>query len=600
TFAVPVAASPGASFARFRFSTQAGLSYIGLAPDGEVEDYAVTIAEPLDFGDAPDPTYPTLLASNAARHVIVPGFFLGATVDAELNGQPNASATGDDIAGVPDDEDGVTFTTPLVPGSPAGVQVIASAPGLLNAWVDFNANGSWADPGEQIFVNQPLVPGPNALGFPVPAGAALGMTFARFRFSNLAGLSFFGLAPDGEVEDYQVGIAAATIGDLVWEDRNGNGIQDGGEPGIPNVTVNLRDVVGAIVATTTTNALGQYSFTAPPGTYTVEFVKPAGYTFTLQDQGGNDNLDSDPNPATGQTASFAVVSGQTKNDMDAGLYQPAAIGDYVWYDTNADATQDVGEPGIGNVTVMLIKDTGNGVLDPGDTRLMTVTTDVDGGYLFDNLAPSVYFVDVTDAYGILTPYTHTVGAQSQTDPTPAISVVSADIYRDADFGYYRLPPADSAVIGDRVWLDGDGDGVQDPGEPGIGGAQVCATPVAGGAAICATTDPNGMYHITVPAGTYTVTTPTPSGLSPSTPTSLNVSVAPGDQYDDADFGFTSGATLLGTIGNLVWEDLNNNGVVDVGEPGIPGVSVNLIRDLNGNAAWDAGEPITATTTTTTT
>ena len=51
--------------------------------------------------------YPTLLASNGARHVIVSGVQLGAAIDAEGNGQPNATATGDDTAGTPDDEDGV-------------------------------------------------------------------------------------------------------------------------------------------------------------------------------------------------------------------------------------------------------------------------------------------------------------------------------------------------------------------------------------------------------------------------------------------------------------------------------------------------------------
>jgi hypothetical protein len=133
SFPVPAWAVPGPSFARFRFSNQGGLSYTGLAPDGEVEDYAVDILEPLDFGDAPDPTYPTWLASNGARHTIVPGFFLGASVDAELNGQPNANATGDDLAGI-DDEDGVAFTTAIMPGTIAGVNVAASGPGgLLSA-----------------------------------------------------------------------------------------------------------------------------------------------------------------------------------------------------------------------------------------------------------------------------------------------------------------------------------------------------------------------------------------------------------------------------------------------------------------------------------
>jgi hypothetical protein len=127
----------------------------------------------LDYGDAPDPTYPTLLASNGARHTIVAGFHLGAGVDSEADGQPDATATGDDNDGN-DDEDGVTFTSAMNPSTAATVDVVASAAGLLNAWMDFNGNGSWADAGEQIFTDTPLVAGTNSLGFVVPPGATLG------------------------------------------------------------------------------------------------------------------------------------------------------------------------------------------------------------------------------------------------------------------------------------------------------------------------------------------------------------------------------------------------------------------------------------------
>jgi hypothetical protein len=208
---VPSNARPGFTYARFRFSRQGGLSFTGAAPDGEVEDYRVTIAEPelpLDFGDAPDPSYPTLLRNNGARHRIVQGVHLGQRVDAEPDGQPNANATGDDNspAGAPSDEDGVTFLSPLTPGQPASVRVIASMEGRLDAWLDFSANGQWSDPGDQIFTSTPLGAGENILNFDVPCSARPGATFARFRFSRQGGLSFVGEAPDGEVEDYQIGI----------------------------------------------------------------------------------------------------------------------------------------------------------------------------------------------------------------------------------------------------------------------------------------------------------------------------------------------------------------------------------------------------------
>lgn len=170
--------------------------------------FVVTGGRPkdMDFGDAPDPTYPTLLVSDGACHTIVPGVYLGKGVDGEADGQPNATATGDDIRGS-DDEDGVVFTTPLTPGEKAIVEVTASVRGVLNAWIDWNGDGDWDDHGEQVFDDTLLASGVNTLPFDVPADAVSGRTFARFRFSTMRGLSYNGLAPDGEVEDYQIEIS---------------------------------------------------------------------------------------------------------------------------------------------------------------------------------------------------------------------------------------------------------------------------------------------------------------------------------------------------------------------------------------------------------
>ncbi|MFH1120440.1 MAG: GEVED domain-containing protein, partial [Bacteroidota bacterium] len=210
---IPPTALPGQMYARFRFSTIQGLSFNGYAPDGEVEDYVVTIlqqTEEYDWGDAPDGPYPTLGVSNGARHLIIPGFMLGNSIDAEPDGQPEPMALGDDndilYPPVNDDEDGVVFTTTLIPGQNATVNVTSSAYGALNAWIDFNMNGSWGDPGEQIFTDIMLNPGMNTLSFAVPASATAGQTFARFRFSSMMGLTFTGAASDGEVEDYFVTI----------------------------------------------------------------------------------------------------------------------------------------------------------------------------------------------------------------------------------------------------------------------------------------------------------------------------------------------------------------------------------------------------------
>ena len=103
----------------------------------------------LDYGSAPVP-YPTLLADNGARHLVVAGEYLG-TSEASDNG--------------------VVFNSEIIPGSMASVTVTASVAGKLDAWIDFNDNGTWNDPGEEIFTDVPLAAGANTLTFAVPAGA---------------------------------------------------------------------------------------------------------------------------------------------------------------------------------------------------------------------------------------------------------------------------------------------------------------------------------------------------------------------------------------------------------------------------------------------
>ncbi len=167
-----------------------------------------------DWGDAPDSpllaSYPTLAGNMGANHIISPNIFLGALIDAEPDGQPNVAATGDDLA-ASDDEDGVVFLNSVARGRWTKLAVTASAPGFLNAWLDFNRDGDWADAGEQIFTNTPVIAGVNNLSFKSPWWASLGISYARFRYNTAGGLSYTGPAPDGEVEDYQVRIRPAKI-----------------------------------------------------------------------------------------------------------------------------------------------------------------------------------------------------------------------------------------------------------------------------------------------------------------------------------------------------------------------------------------------------
>jgi len=177
--------------------------------------YGVDIAPfipPSDFGDAII-AYPVTFAQNGARHQVGP-LFLGSNVDAEVNGK--ASIGGDGDSG----DDGFVFNSTLLStdvATTSSLTVIASAPGKLDAWIDFNKDGDWLDPAEQIFSSKDVVEGANVLAFEVPTGSASGNPVARFRLSSLGNLAPTGVANDGEVEDYLAAIvtgAASAIVDI--------------------------------------------------------------------------------------------------------------------------------------------------------------------------------------------------------------------------------------------------------------------------------------------------------------------------------------------------------------------------------------------------
>ena len=168
----------------------------------------------LDLGDAPSP-YPTLLVDNGARHLKNPGIYLGSGVDEEEDGQPTAAADGDDLI-TSDDEDGVVFASSLAQGTIASVTVTTHntvGAGFLDAWIDFSGDGDWDDSGEHVFNHEQLfTSGATALTFAVPAGAKIGDTYARFRYSSEGSNSYTSQSPDGEVEDYRVTIASKPTG----------------------------------------------------------------------------------------------------------------------------------------------------------------------------------------------------------------------------------------------------------------------------------------------------------------------------------------------------------------------------------------------------
>jgi len=177
-------------------------------------------------------------------------------------------------------------------------------------------------------------------------------------------------------------VAKASIGNLVWEDMDYDGVQDTGESGIAGVTVKLLNGDGTqVLATTTTNASGEYSFkTLDPGDYKIQVVRPSGYYVTKQDQQGDDTKDSDIN-SSGYTQKYTLAAGQYNDTADAGLYRKACVGDKVWDDMDHDNIQDANEPGIAGIKVKLLSASG--------ATLASTTTDQYGNYKF-TVNPGTY------------------------------------------------------------------------------------------------------------------------------------------------------------------------------------------------------------------
>lgn len=202
---------------------QAIITALGTIPPSNEDDeacIAVTLTSIFDFGDAPD-TYGTKTAADGAKHEIIPGLKLGASVDNEADGQPNADATGDGT-----DEDGVTIP-PLMDGDSLTISVIATnttaKTANIGCWIDYNGDGAFAaDASEFGTASVPAGSSNAAINVVMPtvptdaSKTTNGASYARCRLSTdaITATNMKGSLTDGEVEDYKVTFTAKPVFDL--------------------------------------------------------------------------------------------------------------------------------------------------------------------------------------------------------------------------------------------------------------------------------------------------------------------------------------------------------------------------------------------------
>ena len=241
----------------------------------------------------------------------------------------------------------------------------------------------------------------------------------------------------------------ASIGDFVWNDANHNGIQDAGETGISNVTVQLYKCSdNSLVATTTTNANGGYLFSnLAAADYYIQFVVPSGYTVSPANQGLDQTLDSNPD-ATGKTSCITLATNVSNLTIDAGMYVAppvlGSIGDFIWNDANQNGIQDAGETGIANVTVQLFNCTTNALV-------AHTVSNASGAYLFSSVPAGNYYVQfgVPGGYTV-SPATQGINPALDSNPdatgkTSCITLAAGENNLTIDAGMY-VPGSASVLL----------------------------------------------------------------------------------------------------------------------------------------------------------
>lgn len=257
-------------------------------------------------------------------------------------------------------------------------------------WTSFH---SWSS---QYIANNYPQNGLTTVSVAIPAAyrvSGFKYRFSGYKPANQAN-NFYLFVDDAKITATSCSGGTGSIGDRVWFDADGDGIQDASETGgLTGITVQLKNSGGTVIATTTTNASGNYLFSGlAAGTYKVVFpVSISGAIVTGQDVGGNDDIDSDASQTTGETGNIVLATGQNITNVDAG-YCPItlSLGNRVWYDANNNGIND-SENGIRNVSVFLYKDDNNDNIADGPS-IANTTTDLDGFYMFNNLGPGNYIV----------------------------------------------------------------------------------------------------------------------------------------------------------------------------------------------------------------
>lgn len=382
------------------------------------------------------------------------------------------------------------------------------------------------------------------------------------------------------------GTAANSIHGMLWEDLNGNGILDPGEPSIANSTVSLLRGE-TTVQTVQTDAGGAYLFpTLRNGDYVLRFALPEGYMFTQPAMEGEGLTVSTLPAADSAEASYAVELRRWRSapQINAGVLRKASLRAHVWFDTAASG-ENPGNTPHANLPVSLYRISG-----ASRSLLSQVVTDSAGNVAFEGLRPGSYQLEYHLPDAVQWGFTGgTAQEDGATGYSQVISLLSGDETAFDDVSITQL----GSITG-IVFEDSDYNGLREEHEKGIA-ADIMLLDGNGAVVAQATSGAEGRYTFTqVKAGMYTIRFTLPDGLrftkhradAPSY--NSDVPQVDGSSSQTDAVYLPMGETLLldagayrpASISGSVWMDTQNNGqyLSSGSNPPMPGCEVALLRE----------------------
>ncbi len=379
---------------------------------------------PADHDPAPTTANPT------AAITVTPA----ATATDDIGFQPLSEISGTVFVDI--DEDGLLAAEPGIAGATVDIHV-DDGDGSFDAALDLIADSqvtaadgtytvSLLPPG-LYFVNPSAVPAP-----------ALSPTISVPVGTTLSG---------GSPEVVDIGYTAeAVVSGVVFEDVTADG-DSTGDPGLVGVTVELRlddgdgvfdPALDLVSASGVTDLAGAYSIAAAPGDYFVyvdESTLAAGFL---------------PGGTVGQPSAMLSLASLDTAAHDIGFARASSVSVTIFNDNDLDGVADAGEPVLSGVDVSL-----------GPLPLLTQTTDGTGQVTFTDLVPGLLSLDVAEA---------TLPAGTLSPPTAAVPIAVTTTSGSITELMVGYPQA--AAIAGGLFVDPDGDGIQDTEEPGLAGVTV--------------------------------------------------------------------------------------------------------------------------------